>query len=104
MSGEERGRLRRTLRLAESLGGEALTIPAVGRRLADDVVNFAQGNNINQIVIGKSTRSLWFEMTRGSVVHDLVRRAGNISVHVIPGDELVDQPAPKSAVQTAARS
>lgn len=104
LSDEERDRLADTLRLAESLGGEALTIPAVGRRIADDVINFAQGNNVTQIVIGKSTRSRWFEMTRGSVVHDLVRRAGNISVHVIPGDDLPDEAAPKTAVQTAARS
>ncbi|MCK1339277.1 sensor histidine kinase KdpD [Bradyrhizobium sp. 38] len=104
LSDEQRDRLADTLRLAESLGGEALTIPGVGRRLADDVVNFAQGNNVTQIVIGKSTRSRWFEMTRGSVVHDLVRRSGNISVHVIPGDELTSEPAPKTAVQTAARS
>jgi two-component system sensor histidine kinase KdpD len=34
------------------------------------------------------------------VVHDLVRRAGNISVSVIAGDE---QPVGKAAVQTAAR-
>ncbi len=104
LSDEERDRLADTLRLAESLGGEALTIPAVGRRIADDVVNFAQGNNVTQIVIGKSTRSRWFEMTRGSVVHDLVRRAGNITVHVIAGDELPGEAAPKTAVQTAARS
>ncbi|QOZ51136.1 sensor histidine kinase KdpD [Bradyrhizobium sp. CCBAU 53338] len=104
LSEQERDRLADTLRLAESLGGEALTIPAVGRRIADDVINFAQGNNVTQIVIGKSTRSRWFEMTRGSVVHDLVRRAGNISVHVIPGDELPDEAAPKTAVQTAARA
>ena len=45
-----------------------MTIPAVGRRIADDVIDFAQGNNVTQIVIGKSTRSRWFEMTRGSVV------------------------------------
>lgn len=104
LSDEERDRLADTLRLAESLGGEALTIPAVGRRIADDVINFAQGNNVTQIVIGKSTRSSWFEMTRGSVVHDLVRGAGNISVHVISGDKLLDEAAPKAAVQTAARS
>jgi two-component system, OmpR family, sensor histidine kinase KdpD len=35
-------------------------------------------------------------------VHDLVRRAGNISVNVIPGDELLG-PAAQTAVQTAAR-
>jgi two-component system, OmpR family, sensor histidine kinase KdpD len=104
LSDEERDRLADTLRLAESLGGEALTIPAVGRRIADDVVNFAQANNVTQIVIGKSTRSRWFEMTRGSVVHDLVRRSGNITVHVIAGDELPGEAAPKTAVQTAARS
>lgn len=104
LSDAERDRLADTLRLAEALGGEALTIPAVDRRIADDVINFAHGNNVTQIVIGKSTRSRWFEMTRGSVVHDLVRRAGNISVHVIPGDELAEEAAPKTAVQTAARS
>ncbi|RXH38817.1 sensor histidine kinase [Bradyrhizobium zhanjiangense] len=104
LSDDERDRLADTLRLAESLGGEALTIPAVGRRIADDVVNFAQANNVTQIVIGKSTRSRWFEMTRGSVVHDLVRRAGNITVHVIAGDELPGEAVPKTAVQTAARS
>ncbi|WP_431204859.1 DUF4118 domain-containing protein [Bradyrhizobium betae] len=103
LSDEQRDRLADTLRLAEALGGEALTIPAVGRRIADDVINFAQGNNVTQIVIGKSTRSRWFEMTRGSVVHDLVRRAGHISVHVVPGDELAGEP-PKTAVQTAVRS
>src|SRR5216684_3380078 len=89
---EQRDRLADTLRLAEALGGEALTIPGVGRRIADDVINFAHANNVTQIIIGKSTRSRWFEIMRGSVVHDLVRRAGNISVHVIPGDELPSDP------------
>ena len=82
------------------LGGEALTIPGVGRRIADDVIRFAHANNVTQIIIGKSSRSWWFELTRGSVVHDLVRRSGNIGVHVIAGDE---EGVAKSAVQTAAR-
>jgi len=103
LTDEQRDRLADTLRLAEALGGEALTIPGVGRRIADDVVHFAQANNVTQIIIGKSTRSLWFELTRGSVVHDLVRRAGNISVNVIAGDELPSRPVAKTAVQTSAR-
>src|ERR1700691_2143736 len=105
LTDEQRDRLADTLRLAEALGGEALTIPGVGRRIADDVISFAQANNVTQIIIGKATRSWWFEIMRGSVVHDLVRRAGNISVNVIAGDELpVGTAAPKSAVQTAARA
>src|SRR5262249_59129229 len=100
----QRDQLADTLRLAEALGGEALTIPGVGRRIADDIISFAQANNVTQIIIGKSTRSRWFEIVQGSVVHDLVRRTGNISVNVIAGDELPPAPAVKSAVQTAARS
>ncbi len=104
LSDAQRDRLADTLRLAESLGGEAITIPAVQRRIADDIVNFAQANNVTQIIIGKSTRSLWFEIIQGSVVHELVRRAGNIGVNVIKGDELPSEVPAKSAVQTAARA
>jgi len=58
---------------------------------------------VTQIIIGKSTRPWWFELTRGSVVHDLVRRAGNISVNVIAGEELAAKPVPKKTVRTAER-
>jgi two-component system, OmpR family, sensor histidine kinase KdpD len=103
LSDEQRDRLADTLRLAESLGAEALTIPGVGRRIADDIISFAHANNVTQIIIGKSTRSRWFEIIQGSVVHDLVRRAGNISVNVIAGDELPPDPPGKASVQTATR-
>ena len=103
LSDEERDRLADTLRLAESLGGEAMTIPAIGRRIADDVIGFAHTNNVTQIIIGKSQRPWWFELTRGSVVHDLVRRAGNISINVIAGEELAADPVPKKTVRTAER-
>src|SRR5207244_6878509 len=93
LTDEEQDRLADTLRLAEALGGEALTIPGVGRRIADDVISFAHANNVTQIIIGKSTRSWWFEITRGSVVHDLVRRAGIIIVNVIACEALAAEPA-----------
>src|SRR5215467_11974960 len=87
LTDEQRDRLADTLRLAEALGGEPVTIPGGERSIADDVIAFAQGNNATQIVIGRSARTRWFEILHGSVVHDLVRRSGNISVHVIAGDE-----------------
>ncbi|HEU0151357.1 MAG TPA: sensor histidine kinase KdpD [Bradyrhizobium sp.] len=98
----QRDRLTDTLRLAESLGGEALTLPGVNRHIADDLIHFAQGNNVTQIIIGKSDRSRLFEIIRGSVVHDLVRRAGHISVSVIAGDAL--PAATNVSVQTRARN
>jgi two-component system sensor histidine kinase KdpD len=85
----ERDRVAETMRLAERLGGEAITLPASARRIDDDILSFARKQNVTHIVIGKSTRSRWFEILHGSVVHDLVRRAGNIGIHVIPGEARV---------------
>jgi two-component system, OmpR family, sensor histidine kinase KdpD len=98
----ERDRVAETMRLAERLGGEAITLPSGARRIADDVIGFAHKNNVTQIIIGKSTRPRWFEILHGSVVHDLVRRAGNISVHVIPGEQIAEEPAAAKLVSTDA--
>src|SRR6516162_7862383 len=98
---EERDRIADTLRLAEALGGEAITVPGGDRRIADDVIAFAQANNVTQVIIGKSTRSRWFELLHGSVVRDLLRSCGNISVHVIAGEDLEKETIPKKTVRTA---
>jgi two-component system sensor histidine kinase KdpD len=104
LSEEERDRIADTLRLAERLGGEGITIPSSARHIADDVLGFAHANNVTQIVMGKSSRTRWFEILHGSVVHDLVRRSGNISVHVIAGDQLSGEPLPKKNIRTAERA
>src|SRR5216684_315070 len=80
----ERDRIADYLRLAERLGASTITIP--GRKVADEVVAYAEANNITQIVISKSDRPRWFEMLHGSVVHDLLRKTGSISVHVISAE------------------
>src|SRR5215467_3418897 len=100
-SEEERDRIADTLRLAETLGGEAVTIPNAERRIADDVIGYAETHNVTHIIVGKSSRSRWFEIVHGSVVHELVRRSGNISVHVIAGDAVDGEPIPKKTVRTA---
>jgi two-component system sensor histidine kinase KdpD len=101
LSEEERDRVADTLRLAETLGGEAVTLPAGTRSIADDLIGYAHTHNVTQIIIGKSTRPRWFEIMHGSVVHDLVRRSGNISVHVISGDQLLGQPIPNKTLRTS---
>src|SRR5579883_2141265 len=98
---EERDRIADTLRLAETLGGEAITIPSSERKIADDVIAYAELHNVTHIIVGKSSRSRWFEIVHGSVVHDLVRRSGDISVHVIAGDAVDSEPIPKKTVRTA---
>ena len=101
LSEEQRDRIADTLRLAQGLGGEPITVPGSGRRIADDVIAWARANNVTHIVVGKSTRSRWFELLHGSVVRDLVRHSGNTSVHVVAGDELKREPIPRHTVATA---
>ena len=97
---EDRDRISQALRLAEHLGGEAITIPAQARNIAEDIIAFARSKNVTHIVIGKTTRSRWFEILNGSIVHDLVRRSGSTSVHVI-GDIGPVEHLPKPAMGSA---
>ncbi len=99
LSEAERDRLADTLRLAERLGGEARTLPG-GHSIAEDIVAQARAQNVTQIVIGKSARSRWFELLHGSVVHDLVRLSGGISVHVIAGEAVDAGPIPSKTIST----
>ncbi|MFA5955385.1 ATP-binding protein [Hyphomicrobium sp.] len=97
----ERNRVADALRLAELLGGETLTIPGSSRTVADDIIAYSRAHNVTQIIIGKSERSRWFEILNGSVVHDLVRQSGDISVHVISGEQLPTEPPSPQTVRTA---
>ena len=88
LSEAARNRVADHMRLAEKLGADLVTIP--GRQVVELLIGYAQANNITQIIIGKSDRSRWFEILHGSVVHDLVRQAGTISIHVMAGDPIGD--------------
>ncbi|MCJ2126075.1 sensor histidine kinase [Methylobacterium sp. J-077] len=101
LSETERDRIAEALRLADRLGGDAVTLPG-GRRIADDVLAYARSANVNHIVVGKATRSRWFVLVNGSVVYDLVSRSGNISVHVVPGEAIPVEGSSRRSVATAA--
>ena len=94
----DKDRLAATMRLAEQLGGEAITIP--GQSVAEDIVRHAGSHNFTHIVVGKPAKSRWREYLGGSVTHDLIRLAGNISVHVTSGTDQ-DAAAASQGVKTA---
>jgi two-component system sensor histidine kinase KdpD len=79
LSEAERDRVAATLRLAESLGAEAVTIP--GRAVAADLVAYAREHNFSHVVIGNGRRRLW----RRSVAQAILREAGDIPIHVVGG-------------------
>ncbi len=86
LSETQRDTIAATLRLAEQLGGEAITIP--GREVAEELVRHATANNVTHIVIGAPNKPTWREgWWNRSTTDELIRRAGDISVHVISGNE-----------------
>jgi two-component system sensor histidine kinase KdpD len=99
LTNAELDRIADSLRLAERLGASTITIP--GRDVADEVVAYATTNDITQIVIGRSNRPRWLEIVHGSVVHELVRKTGHISVHVISADD--SEPVPAKSVEIRPR-
>jgi two-component system sensor histidine kinase KdpD len=80
-SDDERNQIAKTLRLAEELGGEAVTIP--GENIADDMIRYAQQHNVTEIVIGKAVRPQWKALLGGSVLEQLIRKSGNINIRII---------------------
>jgi two-component system sensor histidine kinase KdpD len=85
LSEDQRDTIAATLRLAEQLGGEAITIP--GREVSEELVRHACANNVTHIVIGAPKNQTWRNWFQRSITDELIRRAGDISVHVISGTE-----------------
>ncbi len=74
------------LRLAERLGGEAVTLP--GASVAAEVLAYARAQNATHIIVGHRDRFGW----RPSIARRLIDRAGPIAVHVVGGNDEQDAP------------
>jgi two-component system sensor histidine kinase KdpD len=82
---EEQTRLTRYLALARQLGAEVISTP--GRDVAETLLRVARENNVTQIVIGKPLRTRWIAFWRRDLLHWLMRRSGDIDIHMIPSEE-----------------
>jgi len=81
-SDAERDRVAEALRVAVRLGGQAMTIPATN--VAEGIVDYARANNFTHIVTSTTHRSWWATLMRRSTTFEIIRRAGGVSVHVVP--------------------
>jgi len=79
---ENRERIWRELRLAESLGAkEVATLTA--NSAPDAVIEYARKYKITKVIIGRPTRPRWREWLRGSFVDQILRRSREIDVYVV---------------------
>lgn len=83
-SEEHKDRLAANMRLAEQLGAETITLP--GMQPSREILAYANANNFTHIVVGRPGKPRWRQWWQGSVTHDLIQYAGDISIHVISGD------------------
>ena len=80
----DRERVVHTLRLAEQLGAETVTLS--GQSVSEEIVTYARTRNVSKIVVGKPLRPRWREIVFGSVVDELARNTDDIDVYVISGE------------------
>ncbi len=77
--------------LLEDLGGTYHEV--VGADVAAALTSFAEAERATQLVLGASQRSRWGELTRGSIINTVARRASSFDLHIISYDTSGDEPA-----------
>jgi len=87
---ENRERIWRELRLAESLGAkEVATLTADSA--AEAVIDYAQKQKITKVIVGRPTRPRWREWAKGSFVDQILRRSKAIEVYVVSEAEVTKE-------------
>jgi two-component system sensor histidine kinase KdpD len=86
----ERDQLVQTMRLAEQLGAETITL--TGENVAQELLSYARSRNATKIILGKPVRARWKEWIFGSVVSELIHQSGEIDIYVITGEAGEGQP------------
>lgn len=86
----DRDRAAATLRMAEELGAQVLTV--TGERVVDALVDVARRHNVTEIVVGKPERPPWRELLGGSIMLDLIHKCGDIAVFVVTAKEEAAEP------------
>ncbi|HEX2620860.1 MAG TPA: sensor histidine kinase KdpD, partial [Phototrophicaceae bacterium] len=98
LSESARNRVIQTLRLAEQLGAETVTL--TGHNITEETLNYARKRNITKIIVGKPTHSPWRDLLFGSVLNELVRHSGSIDIYVISGEVTAPDLTPRTISQT----
>ncbi|HWW20990.1 MAG TPA: sensor histidine kinase KdpD [Steroidobacteraceae bacterium] len=81
LSEHERNRRISILRLATSLGAEAITLG--GASASDEILAYARTRNVSRILVGAPNRQRWQRLFRSSVTERLLERSRDIDVLVI---------------------
>ncbi|MCM2358544.1 MAG: sensor histidine kinase KdpD [Geobacteraceae bacterium] len=97
---ENRERVWKDMRLAESLGSQVATVTATS--VAAAVIDYAVKHNVTKIVVGKPSKPRWREFLRQPLVDQIIRLSGVIDVYVVSIESA--EPKPGAAVAKPKRA
>lgn len=80
LSKEEQNLIKKTLNLAEQLGGKIETLQEPNA--ANAIINYAKDNNFTKIIIGKSSKPKWKRIF-SSLSNEIADLSGNIDVYIV---------------------
>lgn len=81
LSPEERKVIDSQLDLARRLDAKVEILS--GKEVAESLVQFARERHVTQICLGRSLRGRWQHLLRPSVIHEVIRLADGIDVHIV---------------------
>jgi two-component system sensor histidine kinase KdpD len=101
LSEHERNRRISVLRLATSLGAEAITLG--GSSASAEILEYARTRNVSRILVGSPNRLRWQRLLRSSVTEQLLENSRGFDVMVIARNRSIerssDDDAPPDSVQ-----
>jgi two-component system, OmpR family, sensor histidine kinase KdpD len=84
----ERDAIMETLRVAETLGAQTVTLSAP--QMSAAILDYAHGKNVTKILLGKPTRAGWRRWLLGSVVDTVVREAADVDIYLLASGQRRD--------------
>ena len=96
---ENRQRIWRELRLAESLGAKEVSSLTTDSA-PDAIIDYARKHKITKVIVGRPSRPRWREWWRGSFVDQILRRSTGVDVYVVSEENAKrEKPPPVGSVR-----
>ncbi|MBH0170287.1 MAG: KdpD-like non-kinase potassium sensor [Bacillota bacterium] len=82
-SQEDRKKIQNWKKLATQFSATFIVEQTDKRTISETIRDIAVENGITQIILGQSARSRWEEITKGSIVNNIMRIATGIDIHIV---------------------
>ncbi|MGG4146744.1 universal stress protein [Paenibacillus algorifonticola] len=69
--------------MAETLQADLIVAKSDSRNVAEVIAEHAKERRITQIIIGQSARTKWEEITKGSIINQLLHLIKEVDIHIV---------------------